>query len=97
MQIEMSRAPARRGVGQRGALTRAEARRLAEVQQPATDAAARIQAAAYAAHTGMLCTEILTALESQAFRRAPTGEERYTSIVNQFAGLCCHELAKLAL
>jgi hypothetical protein len=61
------------------------------------EASARLQAAAYAAHTGMLCTEVLTALESQAFRRAPTGEERYTAIVNQYAGLVCHELAKLAL
>lgn len=76
---------------------RQSARQLAEVQRPATDAAARLQAAAYVAHTGMVCTEILTALESQAFRRAPTGEERYTAIVNQFAGLACHELAKLAL
>lgn len=77
--------------------TRRTARHFAAVQQPASDAAARIQAAGYAAHCGLVCAEILTSLESQAIQRTPLIEPRTKAIVDQYAGLVCTELAKLAL
>jgi len=74
-----------------------DARRIAALQQPAADAAIRIQAGAYTAHTALLCSELLTMQESAAFRRTPTGEERYTSIVNAFCGLATAEIVRLGL
>lgn len=67
-------------------------------QLPAKRATARIQAAAVAAHSGLVCTEILTALEVQAVKRqGPVMDERARAIVDTFAGLVTTELARLTL
>jgi hypothetical protein len=67
-------------------------------QLPAKRATARIQAAAVAAHSGLVCTEILTALEVQAIKRqGPLMDERAKAIVDTYAGLVTTELARLTL
>jgi hypothetical protein len=67
-------------------------------QLPAKCATARIQAAAVAAHSGLVSTEILTALEVQAVKRqGPVMDERAKAIVDTFAGLVTTELARLSL
>lgn len=76
--------------------TRAVEREIAEAQVPARVAAARVRSAAYVGFVGMSCCQALTVMESQAFRMAPTGEERYTAIVNAYAGMVVAELGQLA-
>lgn len=67
-------------------------------QYPAKQAAARIQAAAFAAHTGLVCTEVLTALEVQAVQRqGAVLDARARAIVDCYAGLVTTELARLSL
>ena len=84
-----------------GGLIRKDRRSAAAVrnaQLPAKRAAARIQAAAVAAHSGLVCTEILTALEVQAIKRqGPLMDERAKAIVDTYAGLVTTELARLTL
>ena len=73
-------------------------RDLAAAQHPAKLAAARIQAAAFAAHTGLMCTEVLTALEVQAVQRqGAIFDARARAIVDCYAGLVTTELARLSL
>ena len=77
---------------------RALSRDLAREQLPAKRAAARIQAAAFAAHTGLVCTEILTALEVQAvMRQGAVMDARAKAIVDCFTGVVTTELARLSL
>lgn len=77
---------------------RQEAAVIRNAQLPAKRAAARIQAAAVAAHTGLICTETLTAIEAAAVRRqGATMDIRATAIVDTFAGLVTTELARLSL
>lgn len=82
-------------------LTRQSRRTAAVVrnaQLPAKQATARIQAAAVAAHSGLVCTEILTALEVQAIKRqGPLMDDRARAIVDTYAGLVTTELARLSL
>ena len=74
------------------------ARELHEAQAPAKRAAARIQAAAFAAHTGLVCTEVLTALEVHAVQRqGAVLDARARAIVDTYAGLVTTELARLSL
>lgn len=86
---------------QGGGLVRKDRRGAAAVrnaQLPAKRATARIQAAAVAAHSGLVCTEILTALEVQAIKRqGPLMDERAKAIVDTYAGLVTTELARLSL
>jgi hypothetical protein len=77
---------------------RQEAAEVRHAQLPAKRAAARIQAAAFAAHTGLICTEVLTALEVQAVKRqGAVIDERAKAIVDAYAGLVTTELARLSL
>ena len=67
-------------------------------QLPAKRATARIQAAAVAAHSGLVSAEILTALEVQAVKRqGPVMDDRARTIVDTFTGLVATELARLTL
>jgi hypothetical protein len=78
--------------------SRALSRDLAAEQLPAKRAAARVQAAAFAAHTGLVCTEVLTALEVQATQRqGAVMDARARAIVDSYSGLVCTELARLSL
>lgn len=71
---------------------------IREAQLPAKRAAARIQAAAIAAHSGLICTEILTAIEIQAVKRqGAVMDDRARAIVDTYAGLVTTELARLSL
>jgi hypothetical protein len=71
---------------------------IRDAQLPAKRATARIQAAAVAAHSGLVCTEILTALEVQAVKRqGPVMDDRAKAIVDTYAGLVTTELARMTL
>ncbi len=77
---------------------RQEAAAVRAAALPAKCATARIQAASIAAHSGLLATEILTALEVQAVTRAGAVlDDRAKAIVDTYAGLVTTELAKLSL
>lgn len=77
---------------------RQEAAVVRQARLPAKRATARIQAAAVAAHSGLVCTEILTALEVQAVKRqGPVMDDRAKAIVDTYAGLVTTELARLTL
>jgi len=82
-------------------LTRQDRRTVTSVrdaQLPAKCATARIQAAAIAAHSGLVCTEALTALEVQAVKRqGAVIDDRARAIVDTYAGLVTTELARLSL
>lgn len=81
-----------------GRSDRSLARELASAQHPAKLAAARMQGAAFAAHTGLICTEVLTALEVQAVQRqGAVLDARARAIVDTYAGLVTNELARLSL
>jgi hypothetical protein len=69
-------------------------RRSAQV--PAGVAAARIEAAAFAAHVALVHAGSLSALEGRLIQQAPLGETRYRAIGDAFAGYACHELSLLA-
>jgi hypothetical protein len=74
------------------------ARDIALAQQPAKRATARVQAAAFTAFTGLVCTEMLTALEVQAVRRqGAVMDDRARAIVDSYAGLVTTELVRLSL
>ncbi len=69
-----------------------------DAQLPAKCATARIQAASIAAHSGLLSTEILTALEIQAVKRqGAVIDDRAKAIVDTYVGLITTELARLSL
>lgn len=71
---------------------------LRREQLPAKRAAVRIQAAALAAHVGMVNVETLTALEVQAAKRQGAAvDERVRSVGDTYAALVCTELARLSL
>lgn len=94
----MSHLPARRSnqvlVSRRH--VRHEAHEVAAAQIPGKCAAARIQAAAFAAHTGLTLTEVLTAQEVGANKRQGTiMDDRSRAIVDQFTAIVCAELAQL--
>lgn len=77
---------------------RQEAVALRHEQLPAKCAAARIQAAAIAAHTGLSCIETLTALEVQAVKRGGAViDERVRSVVDVYTNLVTTELVRLSL
>jgi hypothetical protein len=82
-------------------LSREERRTAAALrheQLPAKRAAVRIQAAAIAAHVGMVNVETLTALEAQAAKRQGAAiDERVRSIGDAYAVLVSTELARLSL
>jgi hypothetical protein len=77
---------------------RREAAIVRDAQLPAKRAAARIQAAALAAHSGLVCVEALSALEVQAVKRqGAVIDERAKAVVDTYAGLVTNEIARLAL
>lgn len=82
------------------ASTRREERRLAlslrEAQVPAQVAAAKMEAASFAAHVALHHAGMLSAAEARVLQQAPLGAGRYKAIVDAYAGYCCHELALLA-
>jgi hypothetical protein len=82
-------------------LTRAgrqEATAVRAAQLPAKCATVRIQAAAITAHSGLVCTEILTSLEVQATRRqGAVIDDRAKAIVDTYAAMVATELARLPL
>lgn len=95
MSTELARIPGR-SLDRR--VSRDLSRTLRAAQLPAKRATARIQAAALAAHTGLICTETLTALEVQAVQRqGALLDARARAIVDTYAGLVTTELARLAL
>jgi hypothetical protein len=78
--------------------SRHEAAGIRSAQLPAKRAAARIQAAALAAHSGLICVEVLTTIEVQAVKRqGAVIDERAKAIVDTYAGLVTTELARLSL
>lgn len=88
----------RRSNGLGARRTSALSRDLIAVQRPAKLAAARIQAAAFTAHTGLICTEVVTAAEVQAVsRQGAVLDARAKAIGDTYAGLVTTELARLAL
>lgn len=77
---------------------RREAAVIRSAQLPAKRAAARIQAAALAAHSGLVCVEALSALEVEAVKRqGAVIDQRAKAIVDTYAGLVTTELARLSL
>lgn len=81
-----------------GRTDRPLARELAAAQRPAKVAAARIQAAAFTAHVGLICTEAVTAQEVLAVtRQGPVLDARAKAIGDTFAGLVTTELSLLSL
>ncbi len=77
---------------------REQSRDLRAVQRPAKRAAARIQAAAITAHTGLVSIEALTACEVAASQRqGAIVDARARMVVDAFTGLVANELALLAL
>ena len=92
MSLEVSR---RTAVG----LTREERRAALaarSAQVPGQVVAAKIEAAAFAAHVAIHHAGMLSAAEARLIEQAPLGEGRYKAIVDAFAGYACHELALLA-
>jgi hypothetical protein len=69
---------------------------LREAQVPGQRAAAKIEAAAFAAHTALGHATMLSAAEGRALEYAPLGEARYKVIADSFAGYCAEELSLLA-
>jgi hypothetical protein len=72
------------------------AKTLRDAQLPAQLAAAKIEAAAFAAHVALSHATMLSAAEARAIQYAPLGEARYKAIGDAFAGYCCEELSLLA-
>ena len=72
------------------------ARNMQHAQLPAQLAAAKMEAAAFAAHVAIHHAGMLSAAEARLIEQAPLGEGRYKAIVDAFAGYACHELALLA-
>lgn len=95
MKLELAR---RNGTDMAAREQQQLARDLLAAQLPAKKAAARIQAAALAAHTGLNCVETLTGMEIQAVQRyGPFVEARARAIVDSYTGLVTTELSRLAL
>lgn len=82
----------------RGLASRSDRRlagELVEAQRPARVAAAKIDGAAYAAHTAVHHAAALSATEARLIRLAPLGEERYRVIIDTFAGYAASEISML--
>lgn len=81
-------------------LTRRAQRQLAahlqQAQVPAQVAAAKIEAAAFAAHVALSHAGMLSAAEARLIGLAPLGEARYRAIADAFAGYACQEISLLA-
>lgn len=71
-------------------------REMALAQRQAGVAAARIEAAAFTAHSAMHHAGMLSATEARLIQQAPLGEGRYKAIADAFAGYACHEISLLA-
>lgn len=81
-----------------GRADRPLARELAAAQHPAKVAAARIQAAAFTAHIGLICTEAVTAQEVLAVQRqGAVLDARAKAIGDAFTGIVTTELSLLSL
>jgi hypothetical protein len=76
--------------------TRRLSREMSLAQRPGRIAVARIEAAAFAAHTAMHHAGMLSATEARLIQQAPLGEARYKAIADAFAGYACHEISLLA-
>jgi hypothetical protein len=74
---------------------RRTAAEVRKARRPALLAAARIEAAAFTAHTAMHHAGMLSATEARLIQQAPLGEPRYKAIADAFAGYACHEIAML--
>jgi hypothetical protein len=82
-----------------GGLTREERRAAVAIRQaqlPGQIAAAKIEAASFAAHVALHHAGMLSATEARLLQFAPLGEQRYKAIADAFAGYACHEIALLA-
>lgn len=82
-------------------LSRRERQEVAAVQDaqlPAKRAAARVNAAAFVAHSGLVNAEILTNIEAEMAKRSGAAMDiRATAIVDSYCGLVCTELTRLSL
>lgn len=80
-------------------LTLRDERQLARdarfAQAPAMQAAARIEAAAFAAHVALSNAAMLSNIEAQLIERVPLGEPRYKAIVDSFTGVAASEIQAL--
>lgn len=74
-------------------LSRPLTRQVEAVRGSAVVSAARINAAAYVAHTALSFTAQLSAEESRLIEMTPLGEPRYKAIVDHFTGVACAEIA----
>lgn len=79
----------------RGRAERDLARRIDAAESHGVVTAARIRAAAYATHTALTETAILTNIEAQLVKICPLGEARYAAIVDAFAGVSMAEIMRL--
>ncbi|MFN8103942.1 MAG: hypothetical protein U0U69_05740 [Acidimicrobiia bacterium] len=87
--------PAARGGVLRPRAQRELARRVDNAEADGVVAAARIRAAAYATHTALTETAILSNIEAQLVKLCPLGEARYQAIVDSFAGVAVAEVMRL--
>ncbi len=69
--------------------------RAAEAQGDAYVAHTRVEAAAFVAHTGMTRVADLSAEEARLIQQAPLADDRLKAIVDTYAGVVAHEVAKL--
>lgn len=77
---------------------RQEVALVQNTQVPARLAAARLNAASFVAHTGMVNAGILTSLEAElAKAHGPAMDVRATAIVAAYTSLVCTELLRLGL
>jgi hypothetical protein len=71
---------------------------MQDAQLPARQAAARLNAAAFVAHGGMINTAILTNLEAEVAKSSgPAMDVRATAIVDTYTSLVCTELLRLGV
>ncbi len=70
---------------------------VAEHQQPALLAAARVQSAAYATNVAIRQAAMLSMVANQSFKLSPMGEDMYQMILVSFGSLAATEIQSLSL
>lgn len=77
---------------------RQEAALMQDAQLPARLANARVNAAAFVAHSGLINAEVLSNLEAEIAKRSGAAMDiRATAIVDSYCGMVCAELTRLSL
>lgn len=77
---------------------RQEAALVQDAQLPARLANARVNAAAFVAHSGLVNAEVLTNIEAEMAKRSGAAMDvRATVIVDAYCALVCTELTRLSL